>query len=137
MNNTHQIHPSPSNVKEPRAQQNRFAFERHVCFTNDIMKCQMPSVEIFCSCSTKRASETGMTMMKDACALNLLVPLLFRPSVFPGGLNNGLDAADDDDACCMDDDVRGVPKKLAELCGGCFACAADATVACDCCCCCC
>lgn len=71
--------------------------------------------------------------------LNLLVPLLFRPNVFPGGLNNGLDAADDEDACCMDDDVRGVPKKLVELCGGCcgcFACVADAVDACVCCCCC-
>lgn len=50
----------------------------------------------------------------------LLVPLLFRPSNFPGGDKIGLDA-DDDDACWMMDGVRVAPK-----CGGvCCACKCD------------
>lgn len=42
--------------------------------------------------------EKNTKNQNDKKEINLLVPLLLRPSVFPGGDNIGLDA-DDDDAC--------------------------------------
>lgn len=42
--------------------------------------------------------------------LNLLVPLLLRPSDLPGGDKIGLDADDEDACCCTADGVRVAPK---------------------------
>lgn len=43
------------------------------------------------------------------CSFNLLVPLLLRPNVFPGGDKIGLDA-DEDDACWIDGGFRTVKR---------------------------
>lgn len=43
------------------------------------------------------------------CSFHLLVPLLLRPNVFPGGDKTGLDA-DDEDACWMDGGFRAVKR---------------------------
>lgn len=56
-------------------------------------------------------------IMRRILFKNLLVPLLLRPSVFPGGDKIGLDA-DDEDACWMDG-VRVAPKWADDVCWAC------------------